>query len=232
MPRFIVSIFAFSSLVVCCCIASSAKADLTPVGPFSGTYSEGFESFDDYLTNPNAFEGEPIQLFGGQASAIAGATPNLLIFQPSNNANWVLGSSGNVTPADGTKGLGVFREDTALEIDFNVPVIEFGGYFAGLTDGANPIPIVFEFFDSNNVQVGATQTINYLDATGNGTLEWSGWHFDTAISRAVITTDFLASDGLQITTIPEPNTLICFLAIGILACKNRHRKMTLKRQTI
>ncbi len=201
--------------------AASALASVTPIGPFTGTIQESYESFPNYMQNPNFYMSNPTTIFGGQATIGGGTGGNwMVVYEPSAGAHFGLGTYGLAQVKDGTKGHGVDTGWPAptTEIIFNSPQTHFGGWW-GAADiyGYSTVPIRFSFYDANNNLIGQ-DTVQYGDPLGQGTLLWFGWNISPPVKRIVYQGDFVVHDALQ--AIPEPGAL-ALLLVGALALRRR-----------
>ena len=175
-------------------------ADITPIGPFTGQYSEPLN-----FSNTNISASQPI--FGGRARLDSHNGQTLI--------HLLLGStlSGDpVTPRTGqyilgwTEGPGVFV--------FTTPIVKFGSYWNNNSGVSNA---TVKFYDSGNVLVGMQTAIT--PAPGNVWV-WNGWESTTPVSRMVVEgsgvlNGFLWFDDLEITQVPGPGGAVV-LALGVL----------------
>jgi hypothetical protein len=211
-------------IIVAACIIMLAKPcynhaqSVISTGPFTGTYSESFESFPDYYHSDPAILPESTSIMGGFAS-ISSANHDMIIYNTSDGASWGLGLI-YAGVSDGLQGLGLNSTGDTLTIDFNSPVTAFGGYFAADGFGMSPL-LTFNFSD------GSSGSYNYSDP--NGTLDWVGWESSAGINSVTISGNYIAMDGLE-TVVPEPTTLALFGLAGSLVLaaarynKSRHGK--------
>jgi hypothetical protein len=173
---------------------ASASAQISVVGPFTGTLSEAFE------TDTSGFVTSPYFICGGEATLEA---KNIVVFQPSV-FSFLIGDSSMstpehcVVPSDGVKGAGFEAIVVSVTNTFNSTVLFYGGYW-GATSFDNPAMVTLSFFDANNQLIGSPQSFSYYRANGDGILEWHGWNSSTPIKRVIITTSgpTLVMDGLQ-----------------------------------
>lgn len=224
---FLTALFALSVWV------GTASATITPTGPFIGTYSETFESFQTYIQSASLLP-EGTSLMGGFAT-ISSLNQDMGIY---NNINlpisdpssyyldapfaWSLSYAG---VSDGTQGLALGSSGDAATITFSSAVTAFGGYFGANygTGSGSSGNIIFNFSD------GSSDSFIYNDPNANGTnyspLTWDGWDFSTGITSVTISSDYLAMDGLQasVSTVPEPTT-ISLVALGLLGAMAIRRR--------
>ena len=202
-----------------------ATADLTAVGPFSGSISEDFEGFPDF-SQSGGYESQPMAVFGGTGMLTTGSGNFLAIWSETDGAQFALGTSGPAAPADGSQGVGINLPTPEMNITFDSPVTAFGGYWGAVTPASAPVTIEFDFFDENDVQIGTTQTVDYTDfGVGLGTLEWGGWTSDSALARVRITSpSYLVGDSFQANAVPEPGTLGLLAMTGLVLLRRRIRQ--------
>lgn len=202
-------------------LAVSANATITPIGQFSGSLSETFESFDNYSNNPFFYEAEPFVIMGGGAS-VDSITDDIAIFEPSAGATWGLVGSGGAVPSDGTKGMGIDSTGSGFSLTFASDQNDFGAFWALATFGGPSVSNV-EFYDSSMVLVGSTSFSYDHETTMDGILEWNGWNSDVAFRTVTFTGDWMAVDGMQASSaVPEPATM-SVLALGALAMLRRRK---------
>jgi hypothetical protein len=108
-------------------IASGAQAQgtINTAVPFSGDFSEGFESFPNYQFGPNLIDPvpEPASIMGGQAtmtSTGSALSNGLLVYEPGV-APVFLNSSGQAQVAEGSKGAGVSATFPVGNVTFGQP---------------------------------------------------------------------------------------------------------------
>jgi len=155
------------SALVLAGLAGSAAGQITTEGPFTGTFSEGFNLQTIVNVFPVCVED---RVFSNTADLCA----------PSGSAH-ITGGWGfqcsigpNFTPRlmASTGGAAVYT--------FDAPITRFGGYFGtnynnNVTSGGSAT-----FFDASNNQIGSVQTIN-IDACG--TYRWNGWSSTVPVKR-------------------------------------------------
>ncbi|MBX7135976.1 MAG: PEP-CTERM sorting domain-containing protein [Fimbriimonadaceae bacterium] len=195
-------------LIACALIgASAASAQLTSVGPFSGTAFESWETQPVFQFLPS------YSAFGGSASVNQiGPGQGVHI-----TTGW--GFFNSIFPYDSAHFLGGAGVNYAF--DFNTPAMAFGGYWGTNADAAGATA---KFFDANNNQIDATQAIG----APIGQWQWNGWTSTVGIKRVEIYANngwggFIMSDALQYSAVPEPATL-AVLGLGIIAVVRRRRK--------
>lgn len=203
---------------------SSALAQVTATGPFTGTIGETWESFSNYTVGPASpnYLSNPTSIFGG-----AGTISNsfMAVYEPIANAGFGLGLNGNAQVADGVKAMGIDDSSLSLTtITFASNVSAFGGYWGnyGLNVGGGSVKLTF--FDASGNMLGSDSflydhTLN-PDGTVNadGILDWHGWQFaSTGIRSLTYEGLFVVNDGLQATqvaAIPEPE-IYAMLTVGL-----------------
>jgi len=188
--------------------ARQGRADpISSVGPFTGTYTESWEEFNNYNQGP-FYLSNPTTIMGGEASI---ADAHMIVYDP-NAASFGLGTSGSAQVSDGKQGMLLYESLTLLgngtaTITFTNPVSEFGAYWAESTGGvlSDPNTVSLSFFDVFNNLIG-TESFQYSHkGTSDGGLDWHGWSSTTPIGSLSYTGDFVATDGLQANpVVPEP----------------------------
>lgn len=193
--------------------AGTAVAQVTPIGPFAGQLQESFESFQNYIDNPNFHEDTngPFPIFGGNATMVG---PFTAIYEPGV-ADFGLGSNGFAQVVDGRKGAGLDNSGT-WTIQFGTPVVDFGGYWSHYPDPGNPI--TFDFYDAGGNLLGS-DSATVID--GSGSLHWLGWNSVTPVSTVVVGGDYMVVDYMQ-ANVPAPGAL-ALLGLGGLAAVRRRR---------
>ncbi|MBI1333360.1 MAG: PEP-CTERM sorting domain-containing protein [Armatimonadetes bacterium] len=203
--------------------AALSLAQLSSVGPFTGSMSEGFESF----TNSQiAGHYQTMSIFGGGGTlnSVPMNAEHMYVYEPGAGATWGLGGLGSAGVNSGAKAVG-FEDISANpsgdqngEILFASPVDSFGGYFALEASS----PAFLQFFDSAGMQIGTDQQL--MSATN--VLQWQGWSSTVGISRIEIVSrdNYLAMDDLQAntSTVPEPASL-AVLGLGAIALIRRRK---------
>lgn len=204
-------------------VAVTANATITPIGQFSGAWSETFESFNNYQQGP-FYQPEPMVVMGGNAS-FDSVTDQLAVFEPSFGATFGIGGSGVAQPSDGVKGLGLDTILSSWTLTFGSDTNDFGAFWGAFTNTSGPTTVFVDFFDSSNVLVGST-TFDYdHQNTGDGILDWNGWNSDVAFRSVRVAADYLVVDGMQATNaVPEPATM-SVLALGALAMLRRRKSV-------
>ena len=180
--------FVAGVIVFCTSTTLSLRAQLIPIGPFSGVVIENYEAF------PAGFNSSPLLIMGG-AATITSATAAVTIPQPFAYSFGLGSSSDNapgnsVQPADGLHLLGIedSTRPTTINLVFTNTVKAFGGYWgAGTPNSNSPVTITFAFFDAADQPIGAPQSVSYIRLSGDGQLEWHGWFSSTAFKRVEIT---------------------------------------------
>ena len=214
-----------SSVPLCVALAVStlfvavASGDTTAIGPFVGDLTEDFESFQNYVDNPDFYEAQPMSIFGGTALATTGSGSSIAIYEPNAGATFGLGPAGSAQVADGEKAFGL-DEIGSIFIDFDQGITEFGGYWAATTSFSDPTTITFNFFDTGGGFID-TEIITY-ETNDAGVLLWAGWSSDTQIGSVEIFGEFVVADSLQ-ANVPEPGTSLLLLTLGALTCGRRRR---------
>jgi len=195
----------------------SAQAAITPVGPFTGTNSETFESFSNYYDG-NFYEPNGTLVFGG-AATMSASNSDLVIYQPGY-APFGLGSAA-AQVSDGTKGLGLNSVSDTVTFVFATAINSFGGYFGAAYGGGFDGNISFGFSD------GSTAAYTY-NGGESGALVWQGWTSSVAITSATVSGSYVVMDGLQVNStasVPDGGATLPMLggAFALLALIRRKR---------
>jgi hypothetical protein len=177
---------AFFALLLAVVTLSMAKADVTPVPPFTGTSTETFEEFGrQFFSN-----GQQIPIFGGIA-ALSGTE-----LETATSGQFLM-CVYYASPVDGRFFLGGDQYSASMTFSFSQPVWAFGAYWANFP---------------NYHECGGISDTNFtfLDAAGNlvGTASyppgptanwhWHGWGFATPVKTVIATGDFLLTDAMQV----------------------------------
>lgn len=208
--------------------ASSASAGLTSIGPFSGTMSETWESFPNYINNGFAPLSDPTSIMGGGASI---SNPMMFIYEPGVADFGILGGFADVS--DGAKAMGVNEgvgddrngngvDDIFVTIDFKNVVCSFGAYWGFYTG-----PIKLSAYDVSGALIDSV-SFGYSgldgDSDGYADLEWNGWSSNVGIKTIVYSGSFTVIDGLQAdsctTIVPAPGAALLGM-IGLAALRRR-----------
>jgi len=195
--------------------SGTAYAQVTTIGPFTGTISETWESFPNYLDTLNTTLIEPATIFGG-AATITSTFTDIGIYEPSAGADWGLIDNGVAQVADGTKGAGLNSFGDSATIAFANPVTAFGGFFASAAQGGNGNFTITLFDASNNI---IDSPFGFNDTDTDGSLSWHGFASTIPIKFVTYAGDFTVVDGLQANVLsaaaPEPGS-IALAACGAL----------------
>lgn len=197
-----------------------AGAGITPTGPFTGNYSETFESFSNPSGGPFFLPNPIVTIMGGFAT-ITSTNNGMMIYNPTTSP-WGLGPT-DAGVSDGSQAFGLNNHGDSITINFNSPVTAFGGYFAAAYGNS---PAAFNGLVSFTFSDGSSDNFTYSDPSNlnPSPLVWEGWDFSTPISSVTIGGNDLAMDGLQaITPVPEPKTLALagFGATALLLARRR-----------
>lgn len=207
----------FAILTPLLSFADATFASVTPVSPFSGQYSETWESFP--VTGPlEIYLPDPTVIMGGSASI---SHPRMFTYNIRD-----LGTSGYSVPSDGTILMGI---DSIVHgpatITFTVPIERFGAYWGAATSAAigDPALIQVQFFDESDLLIG-TDVLSY-SRPGDGVLEWHGWVSDIPVMKVVYAEDYVVIDGLQANPVPEPTTAALAALGGALILMRRRSRV-------
>lgn len=215
---------------------TAAFGQVTTTGTFTGTFSETWETFNNYTippsTSPN-YLSNSTSIFGG-AAAISNSF--MTIYEPGAGAGFALGLNGDAMVADGTKGMGIDNSSvSSTTISFANDVSAFGGYWGsyGLNLGGGSVTLTF--FDASSNVIGSDSFLydhTNPGGSGNGILDWHGWQFAGAGIRSVTYQGlFVVNDGLQantvsVTPIPEPEIYAMIMAgLGLLGWVGRRKRL-------
>lgn len=207
--RLIVFVFLMS-------FAQAVQASLLTISPFSGTYTETWETFPTTSVT-ETFLPDPTVIMQGAAII---SNPHMATYQTDFNG-CSLGDSGYSLASDGVKGMCLVGFSETATIIFNTPVVDFGAYWGAATSPSlgNPALISISFFDSDN-QLLSTELVNY-SRPNDGVLEWHGWNSTIPIKRITYSEDHVTIDGLQANPVPEPTTLGLLCIGGMFSALRR-----------
>ena len=202
-----------------------AQAAIAPVGPFTGSIGETWESFPNYtVPGPVTFLSDPTTIFGGDASI---SNPLMVIYEPSAGATFGLINSGSAAVSDGVKGMGINNLDfhtAPATITFATGVSTFGGYWGAATVGSDAV-VAVSFFDAGGGLLGADSFTYNHESTSNGALDWHGWMSTTPIMSLTYSGNLVVNDGLQANVIPEPEIYVMLAAgLGLIGFVARRKK--------
>lgn len=170
----------FSALAVFAVVAG-AFAQPTPIGPFSGAVSEGYETQTRFQFLPSypVFNGAGTvdSLTGGQGLHITTSWSFFFLISARSGQVFMGGAGVNQV------------------YNFTVPARRFGGYFGTNADvpGATAT-----FFDANGIQIGPPLPV----AAPQGTWSWNGWEWPAGMSRVEIRSNnqfqgFIMNDDME-----------------------------------
>jgi len=199
-------------------LCANTRAAVSPISPFTGNLSEGWESFRTYMGGYDL--PDPTGIMGGSASI---SSSLMSVYLTNSDTSFGLGSSGNAKVADGAQGMGLNGFAQTATITFANPVADFGAYWGAATPPwgpdappVEPTPTTVSLAFSD----GSFDRFTYFAPDHSGTLAWHGWHFTAGITSISYSGDFVVVDGLQANVIPEPATaLLGALGVGVLVVR-------------
>jgi hypothetical protein len=154
------------SLMMVAGFAATAAGQVSPVGPFTGPHTEGFET--QPAVPDTLYSCLPGRIFNGAADACEPTMNSLVV-----PTFWSMFCQ--ATPHGGTRYiLGV---QGPIEVTFDAPATRFGGYFAtaGGLDGA-----LVTFLDASGPIGTVAMTTSQCDWT------WNGWESTAPFTRVSI----------------------------------------------
>jgi len=167
-------------------VPTFALAQATPVGPFTGEFSDSFEGL------PGGFigSGQTARIFDDTADIGAGPSGNMLVF-----GGWSFRCV--INPFDGGQGVGSASQPG--EYTFDEGAVAFGGYFGSNADTSGVDGTIRFFDEDDNLIDDATITID-----PDCQWAWNGWEFDTPVSRIQVDSGlfggaFVQMDAMEVT---------------------------------
>jgi hypothetical protein len=165
--------------------APYASAVITPIpSPVVGSLTETWESFPNFIDNPDTYLTDPTTIMGGGASI---SSPVMAVYEPGAGAYFGLGDSGYAQVSAGAKGMGIDMSAATATITFTNPVPNFGAFWGAVTGGIfnlpSPATVTVSFFDVLNQPIG-TEQFTYV-RPDDGALEWHGWASTVGIAATV-----------------------------------------------
>lgn len=194
-------------------VLSGVQAQLSPVGPFTGSLTETWEGFNNYVETLSYLD-DPTDIMGGAASI---SNSRMIVYEPGTAAVFGLGFSGFAQVSDGVKGMGLNAAQQTATIVFDSPVDSFGAYWGASTLG-EPATVRLSFFDVFDNLIGNASFQYDHEQTADGALDWHGWSSTTPIKKLSYTGNYVVIDGLQAggaVVVPEPGTLAMLVGMGI-----------------
>ena len=203
-------------LVACLGVTSSATADIIPIDPFDGQFSEDFESYLNYNESGKL---DTLSIAGGAAEFSSNPlnSNQLYVIDPNGGAGWGLGGYGTA----GTRGeqaLGFFKGGTFIDVTLSLadPASELGFYF--VTADSQGTTMTASFFDIDGNQLGSDQI---LDSLGN-VYVWAGWSSATGIASVRFTGNVApVLDDVQFNSIPGPASALVLSGMLMLGVGRR-----------
>jgi hypothetical protein len=149
--------------------AGQLSAQVTPTPPFTGPYTESFET----QTSPPFIQCIAGRVFDGRADLCTEPGAGTLI-----TSGW--GFNCSIGPHSGGHFYG--SANGATRVTFDNAVAKFGGYFGSNGDANVSGGAAVTFFDAANNPIG-NDTITF---TGCGQWQWAGWQSTTPIKSVLI----------------------------------------------
>lgn len=173
------------------CLAATAAAQITTIGPFTGDHSESFET---QPTNPPTVQCIANRVFNGTADLCAANGNSTMLITSSWSFMCV------IFPHTGGRLFGS-TGDPAL-FTFDADVNRFGGYFGTNAWAAgNPTnqTVTVQFFDRNGNSLGS----QLANVTADCQYNWNGWASTTGIASILVTNSafgggFVNLDSLEV----------------------------------
>ncbi|HKP02809.1 MAG TPA: hypothetical protein VJU77_05530 [Chthoniobacterales bacterium] len=177
--------FIALSLAIVTLTLTIARADVTPVPPFTGTHTETFEEFGRQFFDDD----QQIPVFGGIATL---SGPRL----ETATSNQFYMCVYYASPVDGSYFLGADQTGSSMTFSFSQPVSAFGAYWANLPDirGCGGMDTYFTFLDAGGNELG---TVTF-PAGPTANWHWRGWEFTSPVKTVIATGDFLLTDAMQV----------------------------------
>jgi hypothetical protein len=215
LPRQLSS--ALTAVAIAVSATVSAHAVITPIGSFTGTYSETFESFPNYAQGPFA-QPNGTAIMGGFATMSA-LNNDLIVYQPGW-ADFGLATA-YAGVSDGSKGLGLNSSGDSVTFAFSSGITTFGGYFGAAYGYGFTGNISFGFSDGS--------TAAYTYSGPGGALAWQGFSSTISITSATVAGDYLVMDGLQAgsngpNNVPDGGATIAMLGAALAGLSVIRRK--------
>lgn len=95
----------------------------------------------------------------------------------------------------------------------------FGAFWGASTQDSTDGTVSVDLFNVTGQSIG-TETFNYNhSSTGDGLLEWHGWHSDTLIGSVSFTGFGAVTDNMQITSapaVPESSSAVSLMMCSML----------------
>ena len=161
---------------LCAACTHMTLAQISTVGPFTGPYTESFET-----QTANFVPCVPGRIFASTADLCTPSGSSTLITQ-----FWSMFCV--VSPHSGTFMAG--SNYGPCQITFDSPVRRFGGYFATITNSPGG---TVDFFDAQGGNVGSTTL-----STNACDWMWNGWESQQAFSQVLITGTWSLGAGAMV----------------------------------
>lgn len=195
-----------------------SAAEVTPIAPFTGSHSEGFESFGWGVVPPGDHA-----ILGGTATLAPEGDPFASFWcysHPETDFAWSLGDGIAAQLQDGLRGMALDGEESDVAVvEFDGLVSAFGGWWAVAIDAPW---IDVRFFDQGG-ELFTSAVIEYDAFAMDGALAWHGWSSSRAISRVEIQGSSVAFDELQVVAIVPAPGAAALAGLALLAVRGRRR---------
>lgn len=197
-----------ASAVALLLVVSNARADITPIPPFAGTYSDDFGSYP----------------FSAHATLdIMGGFATITRLNPAGSIKIEFSSQLGSDLVNHRSPDRMMGQLSVLEWVFDQPISHFGGWWE---NNSRFDDAVVDFYDTNDSLLAS------LNASVPRTAQawtWNGWQSDVGIKKIIVTgndTEFLSGfiwyeDVQAIAAVPEPAATAVLGAIALFLLRRR-----------
>jgi hypothetical protein len=184
-------------------LAASSAAQIAPIGPFTGTFSEGFETQSTQQTGACVQE----RLFGGRGDLCAPAGSLIEIST---------GIAGGPQPLAGAQ---MFHTEVLVELRFDAPARRFGGWFATPWVGG---PGTAYLYDEPGNLIGAVP-FDLTPCAAACAWIWNGWEASPGVARILFDTPtgtggHFELDQLELELVCGSPTVYCTAGTSSFGC--------------